>query len=150
MNYESYNAVAVSSDDSIFAFTSIGPKGEIKKIVAIVPTKRPGYYNLGFGDLHADSSMPDDKVVTSNGDRDKILATIAQIVDRYTTRYPRRWLYLRGSTAARSRLYRMAINANLAELSAKYEILGAFEDKTPQPFASGVPFDVFLIRRKNY
>lgn len=148
MNYDSYSVVILNSDHNIFEFTSTGPRGDIKKIVIIAPTSRSGYFNLGFGDLYPDSSQPNDKVVTDNGDRDKILATIAQIVDRYTARYPRHCLYLRGSNKARSRLYRMAINANLAELSAKYEIQGAFDDEEPVPFKPNVPFDVFLIKRK--
>lgn len=51
-------------------------------------------YNLAFGDIDIDGGI-DDYNVTDNGDRNKILATVANAVDEFTRRYPMRWVYFR-------------------------------------------------------
>lgn len=66
-------------------------------------------FNLAFGDIDTDGGI-DDYHVTDNGDRNKILATVANAVDEFTRRYPMRWVYFRGSTEERTRLYRMAVD----------------------------------------
>jgi hypothetical protein len=33
-------------------------------------------YNLGFGDYNEITGLIDDKVITNNGDREKVLATV--------------------------------------------------------------------------
>jgi hypothetical protein len=149
MSYESYSVAEAREDLSFFEFTSVGPRGNIKKVVAFLPTADPRVFNLAFGDMYSDDSTPDDRVVTDNGDRNRVLATVAEIVDRYTKRYPTRWVYFRGSTKERTRLYRIAITLNLEVLASKYEILGALHGTAPQPFAIGTTADFFLIKRKN-
>ena len=148
MAYEYYPMAVVNDDLSLFEFTSIGPRGHFKKLVAFMPTENPVVFSLAFGDVHPDSSRPDDLVVTGNQDRNKILATVAKIVDRYTERYPDRWVYFRGSTPARNRLYCMAISLNWIELSSRYEIYGGFDGAPPQSFIHNVPYEVFFIRAK--
>ncbi len=46
----------------------------------------------------------------------------------YTMAYPERWVYFEGSTAARTRLYRMAISLNFDELSSHLDIFGVLGD----------------------
>ncbi|MBT1712029.1 hypothetical protein KK062_27560 [Fulvivirgaceae bacterium PWU5] len=149
MSYESYPVAGASDDHSLYEFTSVGPRGRIKKVVAFMPAEDPRFFSLAFGDVRPDSSTPDDKVVTDNGDRDKVLATVAEIVDLYTRHYPERWIYFRGSTRERTRLYRMAVTLNLEALASKYEIYTVTRGEDPQPFVKGASFDFFLFQRKN-
>ena len=119
MKYPIYSDYTASPDLSVFEFTSIGIKGVIKKRIAFIPTDVKSVYHLAFGDIDEENEI-DDYNVTDNGDKNKILATVANAVDAYTKRYPMRWIYFRGSTEERTRLYRMAVGLNLAELSVKF------------------------------
>jgi len=149
MNHKSYAAeVDVNAGFDRFDFTSVGPRGRIKKRIAIMPTDNPEIFNLAFGDLKSNGIEIDDKAVTDNGDRNKILATIAAVMDLYTDRYPDRCIYFQGNTPERTRLYRMAISQNLIELSTRYDIYGLLEDDNVLPFSATVNFQAFVVRRK--
>jgi hypothetical protein len=147
MKYETYEG-AVANDLSSFDFTSIGRKGRVKKRILFMSTNKSDLFNLAMGDVTDDGDKFDDKVVTDNGDRDKILATIAKAVSLYTERYPERSIYFRGNTEARTRLYRMAIATHIGELSERFVIYGELADWDLQPFAVGMPYRAFLIQRK--
>lgn len=86
-----------------------------------MPTEIDGIYNLAFGDIIENGEI-DDYCITDNGDRNKILATVFDVVNTYTARYPERMIYFRGSTIERTRLYRIAIGLNLEELSRVFDI----------------------------
>jgi len=81
MNLERYTFNSNSSYLD-FEFQSDGPKGNIKKVVRFSPQNANGitYFNLGFGDVNPETGNIDDLSKSNNGDRDKILATIAHIV----------------------------------------------------------------------
>jgi len=148
MNYESYNAVSVADDLSSFDFVSKGKKGEIRKRIIFMPTALPDIYILAFGNI-TESGDLDDLSISDNGDRNKILATIATAVDIYTERHPDRMIYFMGSTKQRTRLYRMAVGLNLDELSRTYNIYAepekGFEFKL---FYKNMEINAFLIKRK--
>lgn len=148
MKYTIYSDYIAAPDLSVFEFTSVGAKGAIKKRIAFIPTDVKGVYNLAFGDIDTDDGI-DDYNVTDNGDRNKILATVANAVDEFTRRYPMRWVYFRGSTEERTRLYRMAVGLNLTELSAKFEIYAeTIEMDEFVPFRKNMNLQAFLIKRK--
>lgn len=128
-------------------FECTGPSGEpIRKRIIFAKTEVTGIYNLAFGNVRENGRLDDEAI---SGDRDKVLATVALAVDRYTTRYPRRWLYFRGSTPARTRLYRMAIGMNLDELTEKFEIFAEILDYEEYvPFQKNMVIEGFLIRRR--
>jgi len=88
-----------------------------------------------------------DYAVTDNGDRNKVLATVVSIVEAYTKRFPDRWIFFRGSTAERTRLYRIAVGLHLDELSRLYEIR-AYVDGDVVPFVKDLKINAFLIKRK--
>ena len=145
--YEKYTAVDVSSDGLQFEFTSKGPKGEIKKIVQFSPTKAKDVLNLAFGNFKDDGSI-DDATTNDNKDRDKILATIAQIVYDFTAIYPDKYIFFTGSTKERNRLYRMAITLNFDELAKTFLIWGLAAEEGFEPFQKRKNYDGFLIERK--
>src|SRR5688572_31189788 len=109
MRYEKYQLFTVGEEYASFDFVSNGRRGAVHKRIVFIQTSNPPVFNLAFGDLEPDTGKVNDKVITNNGDRDKVLATIAGVIDRYTMRYPDRWILIEGSTASRSRLYRMII-----------------------------------------
>jgi hypothetical protein len=66
----------VGNEYCFYSFYSKGPKRLIEK-AAIYTKMQEGLYNLAFGDWNADIQSLDDSVRTNNGDRDKVLATVA-------------------------------------------------------------------------
>ena len=108
MKYEVYTKIEVTDDFNIFDFISSGKHGNILKRVVFTKTEEDNVDNLALGDVEDDNEL-NDYTVTDNGDRNKVLATVASIVDAYTKRFPDRWIIFRGSTAERTRLYRIAI-----------------------------------------
>ncbi|RPD42813.1 DUF6934 family protein [Chitinophaga barathri] len=136
-----------------FTFQSVGPKGIIEKIVTYTPID--GFVildgkqvtNLAFGDLDREKNEIDDLTTSNNNDRDKILATVAATVVAYTSRHGQLPIYFQGSTAARTRLYQMGINANLAEIQKLFEIRGLLNRRW-LAFVPGVNFEAFLAIRK--
>lgn len=111
-----------------FEFESEGKIGRVPKLVAFQPTNLKGVYNLAFGDKNADTGQINDKIITDNGDRDKVLATVAATVYAFTDKYPDSWVYLTGSTKSRTRLYRMGISRFLEELNEDFEVYGQLDD----------------------
>jgi hypothetical protein len=147
MKYEVYREIEATDDFSAFDFFSRGKNGDILKRVIFTATEDKEVYNLAFGDVDEDNEI-NDHVITNNGDRNKVLTTVVLIVEAYTRMFPDRWIYFRGSTTDRSRLYRMAISLHLEELSASYEIW-ALIDGILEPFSKDLKTNAFLIKRKN-
>ena len=105
-----------------FEFESEGKLGRVLKLVTYQPTNLKGVYNLAFGDKNAESGQINDKITTDNGDRDKVLATVAATVYAFTDKYPDSWVYLTGSTISRTRLYRIGISKFIDELDQDFEV----------------------------
>jgi hypothetical protein len=131
----------------IFEFTSIGPKGRVKKIVQYSETNLKEFFNLGFGDKDDKTGEINDAVITNNGDSQKVLATVASTVYAFTNKYPNAWIYIQGSTKARTRLYRMGITNNLHEFRKDFNLYGLKEDKWVV-FRLNTEYQAFLIQRK--
>jgi hypothetical protein len=146
MQYENYPAFHVADDLSVFDFFSTGKRGKILMRVAFMRTERARVYNLAFGDIDEDGEI-DDFRISDNGDRNKVLATVAKAVDEYTKKYPRRWVVFKGSTNERTRLYRIAIGLNLEQLELKFDIYGQIGELL-LPFRKNMPVSAFLIKRK--
>lgn len=148
MKYEYYAAIKTADDLSSFDFVSTGKSGEVVKRVVFMPTEINDVYNLAFGDIMENGEI-DDYCITNNGDRNKILATVFDVVNTYTSRYPERMIYFRGSTKERTRLYRIAIGLNLEELSRIFEIYAEIEeDDRFIPFRKNMEIEAFLVKRK--
>ena len=146
MKYEIYSDIVVSEDFSVFDFISRDKHGDILKRVAFSKTSEYKVYTLALGDVDEDNKM-DIYTVTDNGDRNKVLATVAAIIEAYTQKFPDRWILFEGSTKERNRLYRMAIGINLGDLSMLYDIW-AVQGNQQVPFSKSLPASSFLIKRK--
>jgi hypothetical protein len=145
VSYERYR-VAVSDDYCLYSFYSEGPKGLIRK--AVIYTKLgPGLFNFAFGDWHEEYRILDDSVRTNNGDRDKVLATVAFTALDFTLQFPDVLLHIEGSTPARTRLYQMGIGNNISEINKNFDIRG-FRLQKWEPFIQGRNYDKFLAQRR--
>ena len=135
-----------------FEFISEGPKGLIHKMVEYTETGQKNVFNLAFGDYDRTTKSIDDLSITNNGDSLKVLATVASTVYAFTEKYPASWIFATGSTSARTRLYRMGITNNLAEIQADFMVFGLrVEDNEWEEFIVGEDYDAFLITKtKNY
>jgi hypothetical protein len=123
--------------------------GMVHKRIVFLRTQNPLVFNLAFGDVEPDGDKLNDTVVTDNGDRNKVLATVSEIVSIYTKRYPERWIFIKGSTKSRTRLYRMVIASNFKELSKTFDLFGITETDTVVPFTNEPLFAALLIKRRN-
>jgi hypothetical protein len=149
MKYEMYSDYRYTDDYSVFDFVSIGKKGAIRKRITFTSrsTVLGNFYNLAFGDVDENGEL-DDYRISDNGDRNKILATVFNVVELYTKKYPERWIAFRGSTKERNRLYRIAIGLNLEELCQIFEIY-VYTEEGLKPFCKNMEVNVFVIKRKN-
>jgi hypothetical protein len=135
-------------DLTIFQFVSEGPKGGIPKLIEFTETNLNGFFNLAFGDKDETTGKLNDKAVTNNNDTEKVLATVVAAVYAFTDKYPDAWVYATGSTAARTRLYRMGITKYLQEVESDFHIFGELDNEWHQ-FDKNIDFDGFVVKRKN-
>ena len=146
MQYGIYSNLSITDDFSIFEFLSIGPKGVIVKRIIFTPTEIEEVFNLSLGDVTFFGEL-DANSVSNNGDRDKILATVAYCVEIFLNQYPERWVHFNGNSYGRTRLYRMAISANLKFLESKFYIYSKVDNEFVL-FQKNVYQDGFLVRIK--
>jgi hypothetical protein len=141
--------VLIDDTVSLFEFISEGKRGEIKKVVRYSETNLKGMYNLGFGDYDEGTGLINDKIVTDNGDSEKVLATVAATVWAFIESYPKAYIILIGSTPARTRLYRMGIAKYLDKISEDFEVQG-LQNSSWKKFVPNGNYTAFLIKRKIY
>jgi hypothetical protein len=146
MKYDVYDDLYIRDLYSVFEFFSIGNRGLILKRIVFSPTDYPDVYSLSFGDINTNGEV-DDYSISNNGDRNKVLATVAYAIDIYLNEYPDRYVYFTGSTEERTRLYRIAIGLNLEELSTKLIIYSQTDDGFI-PFVKNISTKGILIKRK--
>jgi hypothetical protein len=119
----------------------------IKKSVQFEESGIKGFYNLAFGDLTEGLEELNDTIVSNNGNREKVLATIISAIYSYSEKYPFRWIYAVGSTGSRTRLYQMGISKYLNQVKSDFELYGLINGYW-QVFEKGVNYEAFLARRK--
>lgn len=146
MKYERYTSISVSNDFSIFDFVSHGTKGSIHKRIMFTPTEEVNFYNLAFGDVDEQGEL-NDYAISDNGDRNKVLATVAAVIAQYLTRFPHREIYFEGSTPERTRLYRMAVSVHLEELLQQFDIYVKTNEGVA-PFTKNMAISTFIVTRK--
>jgi len=129
-----------------YEFISTGPRGLIKKVVRFTQIGAE-IFNLSFGDLNEETGEISDRVVTNNIDSRKVLTTVAAIVHDFTLQYPGIWIFAKGRTHSRTRLYRMGISNNWQEIRMDFELYG-FENETWELFEPGGDYVAYLVRRK--
>ena len=141
---------SLAADDQLttFEFISEGPKGRIIKLIQFTPTNLKDFYNLAFGDKDQETGKIDDLAISNNNDSEKVLATVVAAVYAFTDKNSEAWVYATGSTATRTRLYRMGIAKYLLEVQSNFDVFGELENKW-EPFKKGEDYLGFLVKRKN-
>lgn len=129
-----------------YEFESVGPKGIIKKVARFTKLDA-GPYNFGFGDLDPITGEISDEARSNNGDEEKVLNTVANIIYTFTTFYPNSAVFIKGSTPSRTRRYQMGINKNWAQIHPIFEVWGLKNGRW-EKFKPGENYEAFLGRRK--
>ncbi len=130
-----------------FEFLSEGTKGQIQKVIQFEPMNLANLYNLAFGDRNIETGVIDDRVISDNGDIEKVLATVVSAVYAFADKYPDVWVYATGSTASRTRLYRMGINKYFSIVSEDFDIMGEHQNEW-EWYEYGRDYQAFAVRRK--
>jgi hypothetical protein len=131
----------------VFEFTSKGPNGNIQKMIKYDQMEARGVYHMGFGDKDEFSNSIDYYKVDNNGDTEMILATVAASLYRFFHKYHGVWVYAKGSTPARTRLYRMGISKFMERIEADFEVYGLQENGWVI-FEKNSPYEAFMVKQK--
>ena len=101
------------------------------------------------GDYIEATKSIDDYAISNNGDSLKILATVASTVYAFTEKHPNAFIFATGSTAVRTRLYRMGISNNIEEIKADFNVYGlSLATNVWEEFIIGEDYEAFLITKK--
>jgi hypothetical protein len=149
--------LSANADFTVFEFVSTGKNGPIQKAIKYSQTLNEGVYNMGFGDIVSSNEATgeveiDDISISNNGDLQKVLATVAWSAYAFTGRYPKAFVLFGSSNPAKTRLYRMALSRNLAEISETFLLFGAVRNAQGQlanvPFDPAMDAEGYFVRRK--
>jgi len=129
-------------------FISTGRNGHIAKVVDFQETIEINVFNLAMGDFI--NGKIDYENVTDNGDAIQVLATIATIVEHYTSFFHGHSIFITGDTPVKTRLYQMHILHNLDEIQKSgYLVKGYWYGEFPEPFIKSKNYIAFLVKRAN-
>lgn len=128
-----------------FTFDSIG-KQLISKMVIFQKLDFDDYYQLALVDVLDDGSFSD-TLASNNGDRNKILATVYQIITSFLGKHPNAIILFAGSTPSRTRLYQIAINSELEAAQKLFVIMG-YNGLSFEVFAKNKNYEAFTISKK--
>ncbi len=133
-----------------FYFTSIVKERKVTKVVNYTRLVHVGenIYNLAFGDYDESTCRLEVFSVSNNGDRDKVLNTVALTVLDFCETHPDSGVIARGSTPSRTRLYQMGINKNLDIIRTRLDVFG-FINNEWENFQSNINYEAFYVTKRN-
>lgn len=131
-----------------YEFYSDGPNGAIRKMIIFTEAIQQPFviYNLAFGDVNEESGDIDDAVTSNNQDRDKVLATVAASIHDFCDQNGNHFIYAKGSSPARTRLYQMSIARHYDEINLEFDIKGLHNGGW-ETFQKNVNYEAFLTNR---
>jgi hypothetical protein len=136
-----------AQDFSMFRFVSNGKADHIYKLIRFSPTSHDDIVNLSFGDNEGGNDALNDRATSGNGDMPLVLATVAASIYVFTRENPHLWVFLTGSTPARTRLYRMAISNYWSDIEKDFEVR-ALKPEGWEPFEKGKNYEGFAVKKK--
>ena len=157
MTLVSYNVGEKDIYSENFEFYSHGDKQYLMGVnytyIGIEATTGKRVYNLGFGILKTNPETGleeiDDNMKTNNGDKDKILATVAKTALSFFEKHPDTIIYFEGSSPSRIRTYQMALNRHSEILKKDFLIRGYIENSyLLEEFEKDKNYIAFLIEKK--
>jgi len=123
MNEDRY-IIKKSLDYQRFAFISEGRHGKLIKLVIFEEvTKKKNTFNLALGTILPDGTE-DYFSTTNNGDRNKVLSTVAHATFMFFEAHPNKSVYFTGSDYRRTVLYQRAISYGYDELIKSFVLYG--------------------------
>jgi hypothetical protein len=134
------------SSGNMFYFASYGD-GNINKVLIFSYLDDPDIYRITMGNLRVDGSI-DVHGMGDTGDPASVLSTVAKAIAFFLADYPEAEVFIEGTTAARSRLYQMAIVRELDDLGKYFDIYG-FDGNHEEIFQPGKNYRSFTISLKN-
>ena len=148
MNLPTYDVELKSEEPYSFEFFSEGKNGKIQKLI-IYQEIEENFFNLAFGDKDLKTGKLNDKSISDNGDTEKVLATVVATLYRFTDQFPDVYVYAKGSTDSRNRLYRMSITKYLTQALEDFFIYGILPNGQTISFVPNFEYIGFIIHRKN-
>lgn len=136
----------VNDRNDTYTFVSEGSKGNIKKVVVYTRISQ-GIYNLAFGDLDEEKQCLIDSSRTNNGDRDKVLRTVAATVIDFLNHYPGSSIFIQGESPSKTRLYQMGIRAYILIVEELFDIYGFAQGKW-ETMKTGKNYEAFFLKPK--
>ncbi|MBC7568652.1 MAG: hypothetical protein H7319_02820 [Spirosoma sp.] len=156
MIQEAYK-LQTDSTQRIYFFESTSPERTIKKVIQFEElVDRPNLpslsmkeiYNIGFGDVDDETGEVSDTIDSKNGDKDKVLRTVALSVLKFLNAYPTVAVYAEGSTKSRIREYQMSLSRSYDELVENYVIHGLLKDGSWSLFERNINYYAFVVYRR--
>jgi hypothetical protein len=138
-----------SNDSVIFHFESIGPNGVFLKEVKFDPVEDiPHYYQLALYDIDEDNNR---SVLSEsrNQDMNKVMATVIKCILIFLENNPNANVVFTGSTAVRTRLYKIIINKLFDKVSNKFKIQGFSEAHGFEIFNMNHEYSFFVVSFKH-
>jgi hypothetical protein len=132
-------------ESSYFEFESIGPKGVIRKVIAI-EFMDENAWNIAFGDK-TDADWTD-KSISNNGDMVKVIATVIAAVLEFSATYPTRNLVIQPLDERRKSLYNLVFQKNMEDIEQIFEIWGSFNGDFLE-YSPQIHCDIFFLSRKS-
>jgi len=147
MNLKRYE-YSISNNFHEYWFYSEGPKGTIRKMVVYDKINDdPLIFNLAFGDEDPGTGKINDITNSNNGDRDIVLATVANTINTFSDHCNNPIIFVKGSTPSRTRLYQMGISGLWEEVRAYFNILG-FKENEWHTFRTNVNYESFFVKKR--
>jgi hypothetical protein len=146
---EGYELKTTNYTESVeFRFTSVGEKGEIKKIIEFTYLGE-NLWNLAFGDVKGDDWV--DNVISDNKDFRKILQTVTNAVHQFFVIYPKHEIQIIPLDYQRKLLYNRVFQQRWQEIYAIFvvEVILIIDDiPIYLEYDSTKIFDEFVISLK--
>ena len=146
MDYKPYK-LNVNEESTRFQFQSIGKRGIFEKVISIKPFSE-SVQNLALLDYDPITNEESDISVTDNGDMPEVLATTLMAINMFFEKYPDQFIYFKGSTKSRTRLYQISINKAYSDIQNNLVIYGWCNEGWKN-FEPTLSFESFLLGKRS-
>jgi hypothetical protein len=148
MEWEIYE-LEKSADGLEYSFYSEGPRGRIRKVIRFQWIRELGSntFNLAFGDLIEGSGQLNDRSISNNQDRLKVLRTVAMAAANFLKDRRMAIIWIVPNSLVRARLYQMMISSIWTAIKEDYEVQGKHRPYWNH-FVKGLNYTEFIVYKK--
>jgi hypothetical protein len=104
------------------------------------------YFQMALVDILENGSF-DDSTVSDNGDKNKVLSTVFQILSYFLSLYSDSTVLFAGSSPSRTRLYQITISIEFEKATQIFNTSGFYGDSF-EPFIKNKSYEAFAISKK--